>query len=186
MLQQEIDRHFEHLPVRTAEVFGEIDLDEERERLGPEVVDDAIAKIVNAFRWRLAIGQIDAGIVDTVNAMIARQRFPAYHYATFDVVRAHTHAERRRRHAPLGLTSCLDEAAIFSALALTLPASVAETAIVLGSPEHYTAVRAAVSRRARRREPRSWARMRARSIGARSRRRDGARAARAPLARRRR
>jgi hypothetical protein len=139
-LQREIDGHFEHLtPLRTAEVFGEIDLDEEGERLGREVLARAVERIVRAFEWRLAIGQIEPAVVGAVEAMIARRRFPAYYYATFDVVRAHRHADHQRRHAPLGLTSCLDEAAIFAALAMTLPAGVSDTVVVLGSPEHYTA-----------------------------------------------
>jgi hypothetical protein len=137
--QREIDRRFEHLtPVRTAGVFGEIDLDAEGARLGADVVAGAIARIAEGFRWRLELGQIDAALVDAVSAMIAQRRFPAYHYATFDVIRASSHAAATRRRVPLGLTSCLDEAAIFSALVMTLPAGTVDSVVVLGAPDHYT------------------------------------------------
>ena len=138
--QAQIDHHFEHLtPIGTAEIFGEIDLDEEADRLGTEVVAQATDLILRGLKQRIEAGTLDPAILECVSALIARRRFPAYHYASFDVVRASRHLVAKKKHAPWGLTSCLDETAIFCALVMMLPAGVVDTVVVLGSPEHYTA-----------------------------------------------
>jgi hypothetical protein len=45
---------------------------------------------------------------------------------------------QHRKHKPLGLTCCLDEAAILVGLGLTLPAVSPENFALLGSPAHYS------------------------------------------------
>jgi hypothetical protein len=138
-VRREIDQRFLHLtPVRTAGIFGEIDLDAESERLGADVVARAIERITDGLHTRLGLGQIDTALFDAVTGMIAQRRFPSYHYATYDVIRASGHATAAGHHAPLGLTSCLDEAAIFAALVMTLPPGTVEGVIVLAAPDHYT------------------------------------------------
>src|SRR6516164_4178918 len=43
-----------------------------------------------------------------------------------------------RKHKPLGLTCCLNEAAIFTALKLILPQGGLDELALLGSPAHYS------------------------------------------------
>lgn len=138
--QVQIDRSFEHLtPTRTAELFGELDLDEEAARVGSGIVDHALREIMSGIRRRVADGTLDPAIETALLDLIAHRRFPAYHYATFDIVRANRRLVQGRRRVPHGLTSCLDEAAIFAALVLTLPEIAVNSVVCLGSPEHYTA-----------------------------------------------
>ncbi len=139
-VQRQIDRHFEHLsPARVAEIYGEYDLDEERRRLGSAAVDYAIDRIGRTLRWRRERGTLPDASVLSLEDCVARGRFPAFHYANFDVVRASRRHLRRQAHSTIGLTSCLDETAIFAALAMTLPAGMVDTIVVLASPAHYTA-----------------------------------------------
>ena len=138
--QVQIDRHFEHLtPTRTAEIFGELDLDEESGRIGREFIDHALRDILRGVHRRVAEGTLDPAIEQSLLDRVARRRFPAYHYATFDVVRANRRLIQDRRRVPHGLTSCLDETAIFAALVLTLPEIDVTSVVCLASPEHYTA-----------------------------------------------
>src|SRR5262249_10958203 len=59
-------------------------------------------------------------------------------YTTVDEAWASRRLLGRRKHKPLGLTCCLDEAALFTALLLTLPQGSVDDLAFLGSPTHYT------------------------------------------------
>lgn len=136
--QRQIDRSFEHLShERVVELNGEFDLADESQRLGEEAVNGAIDSILATGRWRESRGTFHG--TDTLKESVGRGKFPAYYYATFDVVRANRRGVRHRTHAPMGLTSCLDEVAIFAALVMTLPADTVDTVVILASPAHYTA-----------------------------------------------
>jgi hypothetical protein len=136
-IQQLIDHHFEHVtPARIAEVNGVLDLDREAERLGSAAVDYAVSKILSTLDWRVRRGTLakDVFPVD----LIGRRKFPAYIYSTIDEAWASRRLLQRRKHKPLGLTCCLDEAAIFIALKLLLPQGGPDELALLGSPAHYS------------------------------------------------
>jgi hypothetical protein len=138
--QHQVDRHFEHLSMtRTAEVFGELDLTQEAARLGGALVEEAVTRILTNVEKRVREDGLDTRAIEYLHEAVRRRRFPAYHYSHFDVVRANRRLAEKRKKVPKGLTSCLDEVAIFCALVLTLPEDVVETVVVLASPEHYTA-----------------------------------------------
>lgn len=136
-IQHLIDQHFEHIiPVRVVEMNGVLDADAEGQRLGAEAVDYAIAKILSTYTWRIEHGTLEKGVLPF--ELIKKRKFPAYVYATIDEARATRRLLHKRKHKPLGLTCCLDEAAIFAALVLSLPPGSVEQMAFIGSPAHYT------------------------------------------------
>jgi len=136
-IQHLIDQHFEHIiPVRVVEMNGVLDADTEGQRLGAEAVDYAIAKILSTYTWRIEHGTLEKGVLPF--ELIKKRKFPAYVYATIDEARANRRLLHKRKHKPLGLTCCLDEAAIFAALVLSLPPGTVEEMAFIGSPAHYT------------------------------------------------
>lgn len=138
--QQRMDRWFEHLsPLRTAELFGHLDLEAEAARLGPQAVERTAQRLCQNLRERVQEGTLDPQVLQALEQDLAQGRFPAYHYAHCDVVQANRRLLRERRRVPQGLTSCLDEAALFAALAMALPAGTVDWVVVLAAPEHTTA-----------------------------------------------
>lgn len=135
-IQRQIDRHFEHLTCqRVAEVYGSLDLDQERSRLG-SAVDELVLQLQGGHG---SFAPLHTEAALSILEELSLNSFPAYYYTNFDVVRANRRLVRHKSRAPMGLTSCLDEVAIFSALAMTLPKEPVETIIALASPTHYTA-----------------------------------------------
>lgn len=115
-----VDTSFTHLqPQRVAEIQGYLDLDGERRRLGAAAVDRAIADIDAGWDARRARGLL--GDDDDLQDVIATGRFPAYTYANVDVISAARRAPGGPGQRPRGLTSCLDEAALFAALLVSAP-----------------------------------------------------------------
>ncbi len=136
-IQQFLDHHFEHVsPARVAEMNGVLDLDTLADRYGAEAVDYARSRILATFDWRLERGNIKRDSLAL--ELIAQHKFPAYTYATIDEARACRRLLGRRKHKPLGLTCCLDEAAIFIALLLTTAHESVEDIAIVGSPTHYS------------------------------------------------
>lgn len=134
--RKQIDRDFEHLrPETVSALLGDLDLAAEAKRLGGETVGDAVAAIERTVRYRINRGTLKA---DSLLDTIAAGRFPAYIYGNIDVIRAQRRLVERTR-APAGLTSCLDEAAMFAALAMTFPGGTMHDMVLLGAPSHYTA-----------------------------------------------
>jgi hypothetical protein len=139
-IQQQINRSFTHL--HTSEVkniYGELDLDAERVRLGNKTIDAALSQIISYFELCIANGYIPEEGLRPVLDRIEVGRFPAYFYGNFDLVRASRKLLGHGRSAPLGLTSCVDETAIFSALIMTLPAGMVKNVVAFTSPNHTTA-----------------------------------------------
>lgn len=136
-IQQVLDHHFEHVtPARIAELNGVLDLDALAERYGAAAIDYAQSRILATFDWRIKRGTLS---LETLAIdLIAQRKFPAYTYATIDEAWAYRRLLQRRKHKPLGLTCCLDEAAIFSALHLTMAEGSLDDIAILGSPSHYT------------------------------------------------
>ena len=136
--QRAIDAAFEHLSTaRVLETSGDVDLEAERERLGAAPIGYAIEQVRRTIEHRVRQGTLLP--TDVLMDCLDRGKFPAYFYANIDVVRAKSRLLGRRAHRPKGVTSCLDEVTIFSALAMTLPEHTVESVIVLASPAHYTA-----------------------------------------------
>lgn len=139
-IQRQLDRHFTHLNAGiVSDTFGELSLADERERLGDALVNNAVERIKETFLQRLQEQTLPADAVTALISQIEHDRFPAYFYKTFDVVLANRTLTGRRSNAPMGLTSCLDEVAIFAALVMTMPEANVERIIVLASAAHYSA-----------------------------------------------
>lgn len=139
-IQHQLDRQFKHLhPNAVATTYGELNLVDERERLGEQAVNNALAIIEENFLARVREGSIPAEAIEPLLEGINQDRFPAFFYANFDVVLANRALTGRRSSAPMGLTSCLDEVAIFAALAMTMPSADIANVIALTSASHYTA-----------------------------------------------
>ena len=136
-LRRVIDRSFSHAtPARVVQMNGAIDLAAERVRLGDDVMDHAIAVVLEDQRVRRAQGLIRPD--DPIVEMIGRGIFPAYSYANVDVVHATRRNRARASKCPKSITSCLDEAALFGALCMTLPTDHLLGITLLASPTHYT------------------------------------------------
>ena len=134
---KQIDRDFEHLkPEDVAAMVGTFDLAQERARLGAETVDTAIASIIRSCRYRMERGTLKA---DALLRIIDTGQFPAYCYSNIDIIRAYRRVLNKRAHPPAGLTSCVDEAALFAALTMTMPADTIYDCVMLSSPTHVTA-----------------------------------------------
>jgi hypothetical protein len=139
-IQKQLDRHFKHLNAGVvSNTFGELSLVEERQRLGAHFVDEAVDRIKQTFLLRLRERTLPAEAVDSLLNQIEHERFPAYFYKNCDVVFANRNLTGRGSSAPLGVTSCLDEIAIFAALVMTMPEVNVERIISLASAAHYSA-----------------------------------------------
>ena len=136
-IQEFLDHHFEHVsPARVAEIDGVFDLDLLDAQYGKEAIESTRANILAALEWRVKRGTMNRD--DLAIDLIEQRKFPAYTYGTIDEVWAFRRLLQRRKHKPFGLTCCLDEAAIFSALLFTLAEHWVGDVAVLGSPTHYT------------------------------------------------
>lgn len=136
-MQRHLDRWLEHLtPAQVIERDGLLDLDIERERLGSAVVDAALDRIRHTIAWRTSRGTLPEQ--DPLLAMIDRNHFPEYVYGTIDELVAHQRHLGHRRGHPHGLSSCMDEAALFASLLLTQPVDDISGAVILGSAAHYS------------------------------------------------
>lgn len=134
-----VDSSFTHaLPGDVALVSGLLDLDAERRRLGSAVVDHAIADINHGWEARRRRGLLPEH--DRLQEVIASGAFPAYTYANVDVINAARRVAGGPAQRPRGLTSCLDEAALFGALIMTAPAVTGrlDGIITLSSSLHHT------------------------------------------------
>lgn len=133
-----VDTSFTHaLPDHVVRVSGVLDLDAERRRLGA-AVDRAVAEIDRGWDERRRRGLLSPE--DDLQDQIAGGRFPAYTYANVDVINAARRATGGPAQRPRGLTSCLDEAALFAALVMTAPevTSTLDGICMLASSLHYT------------------------------------------------
>jgi hypothetical protein len=137
-IQKLIDHHYEHVtPARIFETNGALDLEFEAGRLGVRTVEYAWEKILSAMEGRVKRGSYDA---EKAGLDFLRQhQLPAYVYATIDEAYACRRLMHGRKHKPLGLTCCVDEAALFAALTFARRIASAESLTFLASPAHHTA-----------------------------------------------
>ena len=136
-IHEYMDRHLFHAsPLEVEEIWGCLDLNEERARLGSSEVDYAVAVIRRGLEERRDMG-ILTGKQDILPLLDAGV-FPDYEYSTIDVIRAHRRRLHHGKHKPLGITSCADEAVLSAALAWAAGHVPLEGVVVFGSPLHYT------------------------------------------------
>jgi len=137
-IQREIDRSFTHLhQTDVNEIYGALNLTDEAIRLGQKNIQQEVQELKNFFSSNSSAlpGQVAA----SMTSGIEQDRFPAFYYANFDVIRAHRFLKGSRANAPMGLTSCLDETAIFAALAMTISPGIVKNVVALSCLTHYTA-----------------------------------------------
>jgi hypothetical protein len=135
--QRLIDKYFTHLsPAEVAQRNGVLDLDAESERLGADVIDAALKNIVSTLIWRQQRGTVTN--IDSTLELIDRRKFPAFTYGTVDTLHHNLLATGKKSSRAIGLSSCLDEAALFSALVMTGSVSEISGIVILGSASHYT------------------------------------------------
>ena len=96
----------------------------------------ALLRLLSTYEWRIERGTVtkDALALD----LIKRRKFPSYIYATIDEAWANRRLLQHRKHKPLGLTCCLDEAAIFVALILILSKGSVDDFAFIAAPTHYS------------------------------------------------
>lgn len=139
-IQREIDRNFIHLQQNeVTRIYGELNLNDERSRLGQNNIDQAVQELLSFYLNSPLIATWPDEVAQSIVCGLQQEKFPAFYYANFDVIRAHRFLKGSRANAPMGLTSCLDEISIFAALAMTLPPGIVENVIVLSCLTHYTA-----------------------------------------------
>ncbi len=135
--QRVLDRYFLHLtPAQVAEADGTLHLDDIAGELGQDTFDRALEGIVSTMRWRLDRGTLNVG--QELMALIDQGQFPNYVYGTIDELHAHRKLLGAKAKRPIGVTSCLDEAALFASLVATAPVDEIDGMILLGSAAHYT------------------------------------------------
>ena len=139
-VQTIIDRSFRHLHAsEVAEIYGELSLASESARLGEQLIDSALRRILQTFEERIETGRIPReGLQPTIDRLKSGH-FPAYAYGNIDLVRANRRLTGKSRASVRGLTSCVDETAIFAALVMTLPKGSIANVVALSSPSHSSA-----------------------------------------------
>lgn len=139
-IQTVIDRNFRHLhAAEVVDIYGEIHLAAERERLGDDAIDSALREIVRTFEDRIEAGDVPReGLQPTIDR-IKEGYFPAYVYGNIDLVLASKKLTGRAHASVRGLTSCVDETAIFASLAMTMPKGTIANVVALTSPSHSSA-----------------------------------------------
>lgn len=139
-IQTVIDRNFRHLHAAdVVGIYGELDLMVQKERLGQIVVDSALRQIVQTFEDRIESGDVPGEELQPTIDRIRQGYFPAYIYGNIDLVRANRTLTGKAHASVRGLTSCVDETAIFAALAMTMPKGHIANVVALTSPSHSSA-----------------------------------------------
>ena len=132
-----MDKHLFHMsPLETGEIWGCLELAEERTRIGAAEVDYTIDLIRDALEERRGLGILTDQ--QDIVPLIEAGRFPDYEYSAIDVIRAHRRHLGHGKHKPLGVTCCADEAVLAAALAWAAGHVRLENEVVIGSPTHYT------------------------------------------------
>lgn len=135
--QKILDKYFTHLsPAQVAEIDGLLDLENEAQRLGKDVIDAAMANILATFTLRKELGTLHN--IDQTLEYIEAGKFPAYQYLSIDALDHKLRASGQKASRVIGMTSCLDEVALFAALVMTGSVEGLDGIVVLGSASHYT------------------------------------------------
>ncbi len=141
LIQRHINRHFTHLhPPEVAAAYGLIDLHGERQRYGAAWLDPVLSQLNAFFAMQAGAGGVHVAVAEAVDAWLRTDRFPNYFYSNHDAVVAHRMLIGSSKKSPNGMTSCLDEAAIFLSLSAIVPRKgEVHSLVVLSSVSHYGA-----------------------------------------------
>lgn len=139
-IQNFINRNFQHLHAAdVSQLYGELDLSAEKQRLGEEQVDQALQMLVQNLEARIASGGIPGDALQPTLDRIQQGYFPAYVYGNIDLIRANRKLKGKPHASIKGLTCCVDEAAMFASLATTMPEGTFANVVALAGPSHTTA-----------------------------------------------
>lgn len=132
-----IDRHFTHdFPMGTADRVGLLNLQDERDRLGAEPVDRIKAQLWRHVTRRRSDGLLTPAL--DIFPVLERDQLPLYIYNTIDGLHAMSRLMGHKKHRPMGVTVCADEATLTTSLATILHGISLVDAFMVGSPGHYT------------------------------------------------
>ena len=132
-----VDRHLYHVPPsEMGDIWGFVSLESERRRVGQDVVDYAVADILANLRKREELGSFTASL--DIFPVVNDGRFPEYEYAAVDVILAYRRILKKKKHRPLGITCCVDEATLIASLATVLHTASLEDLVFVGAPVHLT------------------------------------------------
>jgi hypothetical protein len=141
LIQKYLNKSFTHLhPAEVASVYGLVDLSLERARFDGPSFDEAVRGLETCFLEFRKQGGVLETAGDQVISWMHDGKFPSYAYTNFDLIKAHKNLTGRSTKSPSGLTSCLDEVALFIALAITIPRpGDVRAMMVMSSVSHYGA-----------------------------------------------
>jgi hypothetical protein len=143
-LHRYVNSHFKHeLPDDVVENWETLDLAEEGQRIGTNVVDHLISVTLHAQNHVEKLGRLNERA--DIRPIISKGRFPAYFYATIDEAAACRRLLGKQKHKPIGVTNCLDEAALIAALLCVFEGGIPQGLCFLGSAYHYSTFLAADS-----------------------------------------
>jgi hypothetical protein len=143
-LHRYVNSHFKHeLPDDIIENWETLDLADEGQRVGTNVVDHLISVTLHAQSHVEQLGRLNERA--DIRPLISKGRFPAYFYATIDEAAACRRLLGKQKHKPMGVTNCLDEAALIAALLCVFEGGLPEGLCFLGSAYHYSTFLAAGS-----------------------------------------
>ncbi len=132
-----VNHHFTHdFPMSTAKKVGVTELSAIRQRLGTEGVDYALGIIRQHFLRRDEQGLLTPDL--DIFPVLEQDKFPIFNYSTIDGLRAMRRLLGQKKHKPLGVTICADEATLVATLANILHGVSFRDIFLLGTPAHYT------------------------------------------------
>lgn len=140
-VQKYINKRFTHLhPTDVAAIYGLTDLNVESVRFPAGRFEQVLQDLTNFFHWFSAQREPLGSVGLQTLSWLQGKTFPAYFYLNVDLINAHKNLTGHAIKTPNGLTSCLDEAALFIAMALVLPkAGEIRALMVMSSVSHYSA-----------------------------------------------
>lgn len=132
-----IDRHFTHLfPMAVAKQVGVLEIEDERRRLGAENVDIVKDQLIQHLKHRRSDGLLTPML--DIFPLLEQDQMPIYTYSTVDGLRGMARLLGHKKHRPLGVTVCADEATLTASLACILHSISFTDVFIIGSPGHYT------------------------------------------------
>ncbi|WP_171208161.1 MULTISPECIES: hypothetical protein [unclassified Ruegeria] len=132
-----VNQHFTHdYPMNTAQKVGVAELSDIRQRLGAAGVDDALDLIRQHFHHRDEQGLLTPAL--DIFPVLNQEKFPIFNYSTIDGLRAMRRLLGHKKHKPMGVTICADEATLTATLANILHGISFVDIFLLATPAHYT------------------------------------------------
>ena len=140
-IQKYINKSFTHLhSTEIAGIYGLLDLNEERKRFLPSAFAAMVSGLKTHFQSLPLTDEPLSAARNEALGWLEKDRFPNYYYSNIDVIKAHRTRLGQSKKSPYGVTSCLDETALFIALSLVIPKPTELRAMmVMSSISHYGA-----------------------------------------------